>query len=143
MVILLSIYKVFSEQIFNGTKTIEIRKTMPRDVEYPLICLLYEAKKGGGSGKVVGCFICNRIEKTNVFSCYEKYDFSNEAKRAQISKMSALSIDDIFGYAKHTKNIYLYYIDKRMKFKKPVSLKRCGLDYPPVSWRKLKIKGVK
>lgn len=139
MVILLSIYKVFSDQILNGSKTIEIRKTMPRDVEYPLICLLYETKEKGGSGEIVGCFTCNRIEKTSIFNCFEKFNDNNKMLRAQVSKMAALSVDDIFGYARNSQSIYLYYIDKYMKFKKPISLKRCGITYPPVSWRKLDI----
>lgn len=139
MIILLSIYKAFSERILNGTKTIEIRKSMPGEVKYPIICLLYETKKERGSGKVVGYFTCNRIEKTNIFNCFERFNNDNETVRNQISNMSTVPMNNIFEYASNVQSIYLYFIDKYKRFDIPVSLKTYDIDYPPVSWRKVNV----
>ena len=85
--ILLSIKPKYVELIASGQKTIEVRKTAPQEV--PFKCYIYESRNGGhrckhcnekdscysyapknvgcynGSGKVIGWFICDRIEKVN------------------------------------------------------------------------------
>lgn len=85
--ILLSIKPKYVELIASGQKTIEVRKTAPQEV--PFKCYIYESRNGGhrckhcnekdscysyapknvgcynGRGKVIGWFICDRIEKVN------------------------------------------------------------------------------
>lgn len=85
--ILLSIKPKYVELIARGEKTIEVRKTAPKEV--PFKCYIYESRNGGhrckhcnekdscysyapknvgcynGRGKVIGEFICNRIEMVN------------------------------------------------------------------------------
>lgn len=85
--ILLSIKPKYVELIASGQKTIEVRKTAPQEV--PFKCYIYESRNGGhrckhcnekdscysyapknvgcynGRGKVIGEFICDRIEMVN------------------------------------------------------------------------------
>lgn len=85
--ILLSIKPKYVELIASGQKTIEVRKTAPQEV--PFKAYIYESRNGGhrckhcnekdscysyapknvgcynGRGKVIGEFICDRIEMVN------------------------------------------------------------------------------
>ena len=85
--ILLSIKPKYVELIASGQKTIEVRKSAPKEV--PFKCYIYESRNGGhrckhcnekdscysyapknvgcynGRGKVIGYFICDRIEMVN------------------------------------------------------------------------------
>ena len=85
--VLISIRPKWTEKIANGEKTIEVRKTAPKEV--PFKAYIYESRNGGhrckhcnekdscysyapknvgcynGSGKVIGEFICDRIEMVN------------------------------------------------------------------------------
>lgn len=71
--ILLSVRPKYCELIFNGKKTIEVRRTRPK-LEPPFEVLVYETKGqfiksvkgacttyGYGRGKVIGSFICDKI----------------------------------------------------------------------------------
>lgn len=90
--ILLSIKPKYVELIASGQKTIEVRKTAPQEV--PFKCYIYESRNGGhrckhcnekdscysyapknvgcynGRGKVIGLFICDKVDKYT-FSHYE------------------------------------------------------------------------
>ena len=74
--VLISIRPQWCEKIASGQKTIEVRKTAPQEV--PFKCYIYETqgqyvkfthgahtKYGYGRGKVIGEFICDRIEMVN------------------------------------------------------------------------------
>lgn len=74
--VLISIRPKWTEKIARGEKTIEVRKTAPQEV--PFKCYIYETKGqyvkfthgahtkyGYGRGKVIGEFICDRIEMVN------------------------------------------------------------------------------
>ncbi len=60
--ILISIHPKWCEKIFSGEKTIEVRKTAPKP---PFKAIVYETFNGGGSGKVIGEFICNDVYERN------------------------------------------------------------------------------
>ena len=75
--VLISIRPQWVEKIANGEKTIEVRRTRPK-LEVPFKCYIYETqgqyvkfthgahtKYGYGRGKVIGAFICDRIEMVN------------------------------------------------------------------------------
>ena len=102
--VLIAIRPQWCEKIASGEKTIEVRKTAPKEV--PFKCYIYETqgqyvkfthgahtKYGYGRGKVIGEFICDRIicsqayfdsqgknHLTNVFpddikkTCLDEYD---------------------------------------------------------------------
>ena len=74
--VLIAIRPQWVEKIAQGIKTIEVRKTAPKEV--PFKCYIYETKGqyvkfthgahtkyGYGRGKVIGAFICDRIEMVN------------------------------------------------------------------------------
>lgn len=89
--ILLSIKPKYVELIASGEKTIEVRKTAPQEV--PFKAYIYESRNGGhrckhcnekdscysyapknvgcynGSGKVIGEFICDRIDEYKYVYC--------------------------------------------------------------------------
>ena len=70
--ILMSIKPKWCEKIFNGEKTVEVRKTAPK-LELPFKVYVYQTKHKGrnivaealnavyGGGKVIGEFICDKI----------------------------------------------------------------------------------
>lgn len=73
--ILLSVHPKWCELIFNGKKTIEVRRNRPK-LEPPFEVLVYETKGqfiksvkgacttyGYGRGKVIGSFICDKITR--------------------------------------------------------------------------------
>lgn len=73
--VILSLRPQWCEKIFNGEKTIEVRKTYPK-LDRPFIVYVYQTKhKGGkkivsevlnsvyGGGKVIGSFVCDRIRE--------------------------------------------------------------------------------
>ena len=72
--VLISIRPKWTEKIANGEKTIEVRKSAPKEV--PFKCYIYETqgqyvkfihgahtKYGYGCGKVIGEFVCDKVEK--------------------------------------------------------------------------------
>lgn len=83
--VLISIRPKWTEKIAKGEKTIEVRKTAPKEV--PFKCYIYESRNGGhrckhcnekdscysyapknvgcynGRGKVIGEFVCDKVEK--------------------------------------------------------------------------------
>lgn len=74
--VMISIQPKWVEKIVNGEKTIEVRKSAPKEV--PFKCYIYETKGqyvkfthgahtkyGYGRGKVIGEFICDKVEMVN------------------------------------------------------------------------------
>lgn len=72
--VLISIRPKWTEKIANGEKTIEVRKSAPKEV--PFKAYIYETqgqyikfingahtKYGYGCGKVIGEFVCDKVEK--------------------------------------------------------------------------------
>lgn len=72
--VLISIRPKWCEKIVNGNKTIEVRKTRPK-LETPFKCYIYCTKGGialgawGKHGKVIGEFICDRIDWITHIGC--------------------------------------------------------------------------
>lgn len=73
--VILSLRPQWCEKIFNGEKTIEVRKSRP-SLDMPFTVYVYQTKhKGGkkivsevlnsvyGGGKVIGSFVCDRIRE--------------------------------------------------------------------------------
>lgn len=97
--ILLLVHPKYCKLIFNGEKTIEVRRSRPK-LEPPFEVLVYETKGqfiksvkgacttyGYGRGKVIGSFICDKIEKINIqaqinTTLSERWTFNGIAKQA-------------------------------------------------------------
>lgn len=74
--VLMSIKAEWAQKIFCGKKTLEIRKSIPREISVPFRCYVYvsgndafdvlDCETGvirNGNKKVVGSFICNQIDR--------------------------------------------------------------------------------
>ena len=96
--ILISIKPKWCELIANGKKTVEVRKTRPK-LEAPFKCYIYCTKefyrKGNGyfqgkyCGKVIGEFICNKIDRLAVCG----YDNSDMKLRRVDDNLKAYDLD--------------------------------------------------
>ena len=107
--VLISIRPKWTEKIANGEKTIEVRKSAPKEV--PFKCYIYETKGqyvkfthgahtkyGYGRGKVIGEFICDKVypikNRGSRFSVAdEEQSVTNE-----IARQSCLYYDDMVSY---------------------------------------------
>ena len=168
--ILMSIQPKWCELIARGKKTVEVRKTAPKEV--PFKVYIYQTKHRGGNfivnealntvyggGKVIGEFICNKIEKFNVGSL----------RSDDIEELACLSYTELInyfykpceldgktakqGYAWHISELKIYDKSKELsEFKKVCPIKnsdcaKCAFysDYsgsctnwvtrPPQSWQ--------
>ncbi len=156
--ILMSIQPKWVAKILNGEKTIEVRKTAPKEVPFKVyIYCTYGRGKGASAlyfdaygnvsrkangvkwinGKVIGEFICNTVENIPVDS---------EAFTA-ISKPACLTIDELIEYCSG-KDMYALHISDLKVYDKPkelsdfYSIKQCKpwtweepLARPPQSWQ--------
>lgn len=126
--ILMSIRPQWCEKIFNGSKTIEVRKSRP-SIDMPFKVYVYQTKhKGGkaivsevlnsvyGGGKVIGSFVCDRIDK---------YTFSNYEARYRINDVdiakTCLTHPELIAYGKG-KPLYGWHITEPKLFDKPKEL---------------------
>lgn len=133
--IILSIHHAHAERILCGLKNLEIRKTAPR-CGYPYIIYMYETKKGGGVGAVVGFFECRSKIKTNVFG-KALYEPLAEKYRNNIAERACLPIDDLITYAKGS-DIYGLEVNAPIRFPYPRPISDFGITRAPQSWQYLK-----
>lgn len=133
--VLLSIKPHYCELIANGKKTIEIRKTKPK-LKTPFKCYIYETKAinhqkilvdldgnlptiyAKGSGKVIGEFVCDRIEIFDV--PYPAYSYE---MRKDIQDLSGLGYFQLHKYANHKyRSLYAWYISNLVIYDEPKEL---------------------
>lgn len=107
--ILMSIKPEWCEKIFNGEKTIEVRKTAPK-LKPPFKVYVYQTKARLGNkfisevfdaiyggGKVVGEFVCD--EKHNIQFTGASYTINNDISLTNdIARQSCLQFDDMISY---------------------------------------------
>lgn len=131
--ILLSIKPKYVELIASGQKTIEVRKTAPKEV--PFKCYIYESRNGGhrckhcnekdscysyapknvgcynGRGKVIGEFICNNASELDyVYYWNNGYEFA-----------TCLTYRQVADYGKG-KTLYGWHISDLKIYDKPKEL---------------------
>ena len=123
--ILMSIRPQWCEKIFNGSKSIEVRKSRP-SIPTPFMVYVYQTKhKGGkaivsevfnsvyGGGKVIGEFVCDRVEE---------YTFSGYNARYRINDVdlakTCLNHPELIAYGK-SKYLYGWHITEPLLFDKP------------------------
>ena len=150
--VLISIRPQLVEKIANGEKTIEVRKSAPKEV--PFKCYIYETqgqyvkfthgahtKYGYGRGKVIGEFICDKVYSIkNRGSSFSVAD-EEQSVTNEIARQSCLYYDDMVsyfgnkdGFGWHISDLKIYDKPKELsEFRKP-----CGCDNkitrPPLSW---------
>lgn len=124
--VLMSIHPQWCEKIFNGSKTIEVRKTAPK-LETPFTVYVYQTKlkvnKGDsfmvvdalnenlGFGKVIGSFVCDKINRYNT-----SWLFGED----NLKETTCLDDAEIMDYIKYTdREFYLWRITEPKLFDKP------------------------
>ena len=124
--VLMSIHPKWCEKIFNGEKTVEVRKTAPK-LETPFTVYVYQTRlkvnKGDsfmvvdalnenlGCGKVIGSFVCDRINRYN-----PSWLFGED----NLKETTCLDDAEIMDYIKYTdREFYLWRITEPKLFDKP------------------------
>ena len=145
--VLISIRPKWVEKIIRGEKTLEVRKTRPK-LETPFKCYIYCTNSGvacgmwGKHGKVIGEFVCDRIDRILWNGEYGAgYDCSDDDVAA-----ACLTREELDAYGKH-RPLYLWHISGLKLYGEPKELAqfdglretRFGfelrqLERPPQSW---------
>lgn len=133
--VLLSIQPKWCEKIINGEKTVEVRKTYPKqlseNMETPFKCYIYctkpkfqhedhmvlfeEGRAFYAGGKVIGEFVCNVIGE---YWFTEADDDIEEYEDVQLSCLSAKQILDYGG----GKSLYFWNISSLRIYEDPLEL---------------------
>lgn len=119
--VILSLRPQWCEKIFNGSKSIEVRKSRP-SLDMPFTVYVYQTKhKGGkkivsevlnsvyGGGKVIGSFVCDRVEE---------YEANERGWYIYPQDETCLLCDEIAHYGKG-KPLYGWHITAPKLFDKP------------------------
>lgn len=129
--VLLPIRRQHAANIYAGTKTVELRKTVPRfdpgnynPAKYPFRVYMYESKADGGAGAITGFFSCPGYLGT----CGQYME--DMAQRAQVS------MDYLLEYAAGGW-VYGWEAREPTRLPEPVALSAIGIDRAPQSWRYL------
>ena len=136
--VLIAIRPQWVEKIASGEKTIEVRKSAPKEV--PFKCYIYETqgqyvkfthgahtKYGYGRGKVIGEFICDKVYSIkNRGSSFSVAD-EEQSVTNEIARQSCLYYDDMVsyfgnkdGFGWHISDLKIYDKPKELsEFRKP------------------------
>lgn len=158
--VLISIKPKWCELIASGKKTVELRKTRPKNTA-PFKCYIYQTKIKWvfdllrtlkldkladiltmGAGKVVGEFTCYKIEPIEirhftVFGHENRYTAVGENPDYQWLKKSCLSYDEVVRYGNFAR-LYGWHITGLVIYEKPKKLSEFKKphDYIDQSYRK-------
>lgn len=133
--IMLSIHHKYAELIFSGAKTLETRKTAPR-CKGKYIIYMYETKRDGGAGAVVGFFQSGITVITDGFG-KSLNDGDYDKARADFARAACLTEDELVTYANGAM-LYGLTVSTPIRFPRPRSLSDFGLTRAPQSWQYLK-----
>lgn len=152
--VLISIQPQWCEKIFNGEKTIEVRRTRPK-IETPFKCYIYKTKyekrllSGVGilklkvGGAVIGSFVCDRIDEFDsewserAYACAPTdiqctMPMSEENAIKICKEKGCMTLEDIIDYFGDEEwRAYFWHISDLKIYDKPKELgefrKPCGL----------------
>lgn len=125
--VMLSIRPEWCEKIIDGKKTVEVRKSRPK-IEPPFKCYIYcslpkydhedffvvnagteNAFSFYGGGKVIGEFVCNRVED------YSKWEYDIPALYRHINLFACIDFPELYkylpnggGYGWHISDLKIY-----------------------------------
>lgn len=147
--VLISVKPKWCELIASGKKTIEVRKTRPK-IDTPFKCYIYETKAANknklivdfdgdlptkytrGSGKVIGEFVCDRIDRIqkrgiddNFDYCYLSLNvFGNDDIEIGITdiKKSCISKKELNEYGKNAFCLHSWHISDLEIYDEPKEL---------------------
>lgn len=134
--ILMSIQPKWCELIFNGQKTIEVRKSRP-SIDTPFTVYVYMTKRNwifkllpflkNRFAKVIGSFVCDRVRLCIPFGL-KGHLLSQEVYREMCLTKEQL---DKYG---GLKTLYGWHITAPKLFDKPRELSEFGITRAPMSW---------
>lgn len=140
--ILMSIRARYAALILSGRKTLEIRKTAPKGLRESaeITVLLYESKREGGRGAIVGSFVCKSIRSVTM------------SEVRDVCRRACLNREELLAYTERPQRvpgaesstaapggrIYAWSVEAPVTFEQPVLLQEVGVSCPPQSWRKLR-----
>ena len=111
--VLYSINRLHTDNIKSGLKLWEIRKSKP-NIPVPFPAFIYETKKKGGCGKVIGEFVCDEIKEIKADNAIQAY-FNNTHE-------TCLTDTELRLYATKGKPLYGLHISKLKIYDKPKEL---------------------
>lgn len=132
---MLSIHHKYAELIFSGAKTLEIRKTAPR-CKGKYIIYMYETKRDGGAGAVVGFFQSGITVITDGFG-KSLNDEDYDKARADFARAACLTEAELAEYANGAM-LYGLTVSTPIRFPRPRQLSDFGLTRAPQSWQYMK-----
>ena len=139
--VLISIQPKWCELIASGKKTIEVRKTRPK-IDTPFKCYIYQTKMhwvysllqelGLYQGKVIGEFVCDRIDRIRKRGVHENYDycylslnvFGNDDVAIEITDIenSCIPQEELNSYGFYSHCLYAWHISDLVIYDKPKEL---------------------
>lgn len=135
--VLISIRPKWCELIASGEKTLEVRKTRPKQ-KTPFKVYIYQTKHRELNGstysdsKVIGEFVCNEILATRYFVDTQGHG-RNHAITRRLCVDSCLSFAEIEAYF-GDKDGYFWCISDLVIYDQPKKLQEFNLGRPPQSW---------
>lgn len=127
--VLISIRPQWCEKIASGKKTIEVRKTAPKEVPFKayIYCSYGDMKTNyylKGRGKVIGEFICDKVDKYEpqvILCAYYEVNGAYVKENLRYNSGTCLSYEDMVNYS-NGKTIYGWHITDLKLYDKPKKL---------------------
>lgn len=134
--VMISIQPKWCELIANGEKTIEVRKTRPK-LKTPFKCYIYQTLPKSGDwnerdGRVIGEFVCDRIDAIKKRGIPENFDFcylslnewGNDDIEVEIRDIAGSRIpkDALNEYGQNVPVLYAWHISDLIIYDKPRKL---------------------
>ena len=154
--VLISIQPKWCELIESGKKTIEVRKTRPK-IETPFKCYIYATKPKTqslrariynsyimpimgecGSGKVIGEFVCDKVERFEYLMPYEEDDEIQYNISQNDLVLTCIEPYELTEYGKG-KTLYGWHITNLKIYNKPKELGDFNFARAPQSWRYVEV----
>lgn len=130
--ILISIHPQHCKNIFEGKKTVELRKSRPK-IKAPFKCMVYETAKNGGAGMIIGEFICvGFFVLQNEF--FTSCEFFRSCERFAMAELACVKNLEMRDYA-NGRLLYGWDIRNPVKYEKPIKLTDYNITRPPQSWQ--------
>ena len=127
--VLISIRPQWVEKIVSGKKTIEVRKTAPKEVPFKayIYCSYGDMKTNyylNGRGKVIGEFICDKVDKYEpyvILGAYYEVNGAYVKENLRYNSGTCLSYEDMVNYS-NGKTLYGWHISDLKIYDKPKEL---------------------
>lgn len=141
--VLISIKPKWVEKIASGKKTVEVRKTKPK-IDVPFKCYIYETKAqfiksvkgactsyGYGRGKVVGEFVCDRVNHLNGYWLNGEDNLKETTCHDDAEIMDYIEYIDRTFHLWHISELKIYDKPKDLReFRKPCDVTSFAKCYP-------------